>query len=280
MSQDTGKFRISKKEQFYTCELVAKQCVAKILTKIQNTKDYTFIEPSAGNGVFMKCLSNDYNVIGIDLDPKYDKIIKHDYLTWSPTHNQKNIVFGNPPFGAQSTLAKAFIKHSCKFAEYIALILPKSFLKPSMYRAFDSKFHCIYSEELPKNCFEVNGTPYDVPCIFVIYQKKEHEQERKPEEKIKEVGFTYVKNQCDSHITFRRVGGNAGKAYDSSTDTFSVQAHNFIKLDTQYIPYKKEIIQKICAHTFPSNTVGPRSLSKSEANLVINPILAAALACF
>ena len=35
----------------------------------------------------------------------------------------------------------------------------------------------------------------------------------------------------------------------------------------------KLIIDKINAHIFPSNTVGPRSLSKSEANIVINQIL-------
>jgi predicted RNA methylase len=274
MLQDTGKFRISKKEQYYTSEPIAKQCVKKIMELIPNSKDYLFIEPSAGNGIFMKQLPENYKVIGIDLEPKYNKIIKGDYLEWTPSQIQKRIVFGNPPFGSQSSLAKAFIKHSCSFADYIAFILPKSFLKPSMYRAFDLNFHCIYSEELPKHCFEVNGTLYDVPCIFVIYQKKD--THRANEEKIKEVGFSYVKNQKDSDISFRRVGGNAGKAFDSSGDAFSVQAHNFIKLDTKYVAHKKEIIEKICAHTFPSNTVGPRSLSKSEANSVINPILALA----
>jgi predicted RNA methylase len=144
--QDTGKFRISTKEQFYTNEQVAKECVKKILKLIPNTKEYLFIEPSAGNGVFMKQLSG-YNMIGIDLDPKNTSIIKGDYLEWTPTQVQKRIVFGNPPFGSQSCLAKAFIKHSCKFADYIAFILPKSFMKPSMYREFDSNFHSINTEE-------------------------------------------------------------------------------------------------------------------------------------
>jgi predicted RNA methylase len=269
-SQDTGKFRISKKEQFYTNELVAKECVKKILELIPNTKEYLFIEPSAGNGVFMKQLSG-HNIIGIDLDPKHTSIIKGDYLEWTPTQVQKRIVFGNPPFGSQSCLAKAFIKHSCKFADYIAFILPKSFMKPSMYRAFDSNFHCIYTEELPKNCFEVNGEAYDVPCIFVIYEKRS--EERSLDEKVEAVGFSYVKTQKESDITFRRVGGNAGKAYDSGGDAYSNQAHNFIKLDPTYVSKKKEIIEKICSHKFPSNTVGPRSLSKSEANSVINLIL-------
>ena len=36
-------------------------------------------------------------------------------------------------------------------------------------------------------------------------------------------------------------------------------------------------IEKINKHTFPSNTVGPRSLSKGEANEVLNQVLEEAL---
>jgi hypothetical protein len=39
-----------------------------------------------------------------------------------------------------------------------------------------------------------------------------------------------------------------------------------------------DIIEKINKHTFPSNTVGPRSLSKSEVNVVLNQIIAEATA--
>ena len=43
--------------------------------------------------------------------------------------------------------------------------------------------------------------------------------------------------------------------------------------ETTINKYTNLIIEKINNHIFPSNTVGPRSLSKSETNVVINNII-------
>lgn len=269
MTQDTGKFRQNKKDQYYTNESTVKYFISKILEHVKEPQTYVFLEPSAGNGIFLKNLPTMYERIGIDMDPKDSNIIKCDYLTYKP-NSSKIVVFGNPPFGSQSSLAKAFIKHSCKFASYIAFILPKSFSKPSMYNAFDNYYHKIFEEDCPENCFIVNDEPYNVPCIFVIYEKRQ--SERKEEKKIVELGFSYVKAQNESHITFRRVGVYAGKTCDSSSGDLSVQSHYFIKLNDS--SKKLYVIEKLNKHTFPSNTVGPRSISKQELNLVLNSILA------
>jgi hypothetical protein len=175
-------------------------------------------------------------------------------------------VFGNPPFGKQSSLAKAFITKSCGFAKVIAFILPKSFTKPSMYKAFHMNFHLVHSEELAKDSFVLNGLPYDVPCIFQVWQKKDID--RPLEEKILPLGFQYVKD--DYHIALRRVGGNAGKC-DKPGKAFNVQCHYFIRFDTTL--HLDRMIEKINHHIFPSNTVGPRSLSKAEVNVVLNEII-------
>jgi hypothetical protein len=180
------------------------------------------------------------------------------------------IVFGNPPFGRQSSLAKAFISKSCEYATVIAFILPKSFTKPSMVRAFDRSFHLLQSTELEKNSFVVNGSPYDVPCVFQIWQKKE--TERLLEEKIEPRGFGYVKSSEPYHVAFRRVGGLAGKCYKHDGTAFSIQSHYFLTF-YEAIEHLDAIVERINQHTFPSNTVGPRSLSKSEANQVINAIM-------
>ena len=171
--QDTGKFRTNLKDQFYTDKIVAQKCFNIIISLIQNPYNYLWIEPSAGSGSFFHILPSSFDKIGIDLDPKSADILKEDFLQWSfPITDKKIIVFGNPPFGKQSSLAKSFIKKSCKFASFIAFILPKSFMKPSMFNVFDLKFHCIYSKELDKDSFIINETKYDVPCIFQIWEKK------------------------------------------------------------------------------------------------------------
>ena len=271
--QDTGKHRTNTHDQFYTSDVVAKQCVQWIITAVSADGDYLWIEPSAGTGAFLRQLPPEFTKIGLDIDPKRDDIIKQDYLTWQATTHPKKgiIVFGNPPFGRQSSLAKAFIAKSCSFANIIAFILPKSFTKPSMYNAFHPRFHMIFNEELDKNAFIINGsTKYDVPCVFQIWEKKA--TERPKDEKVAPIGFEYVASATSS-FALRRVGGLAGKCY-TDTATRSTQSHYFIRFNDTVTPaHHADMIEKINKHTFPSNTVGPRSLSKSEVNVVLNQII-------
>jgi hypothetical protein len=274
--QDTGKFRTNAMDQFYTSSSVAATCITLILQHIPHANECTWLEPSAGNGAFLHNVPPIVKKMGIDLDPQSQDIMKHDYLKWSPDETMKPVlVFGNPPFGRQSSLAKAFIAKSCTFADAIAFILPKSFTKPSMFNAFDLKFHCVHSCELPVNSFVLNGTPYDVPCVFQIWQKKM--VNRPIEVAIPPVGFQYVKvdDATAYDVAFRRVGGHAGKCFVNDGITkYNAQSHHFLKFDDACAPFMGSIIEKINAHTFPSNTVGPRSLSKSEINAVLNDIVA------
>jgi len=291
--QDTGKYRTNTNDQFYTSDAVAKQCVQWIIDAVSanggetttTPDDYAWVEPSAGTGAFLHQLPNSFTKIGLDIDPKSADIIKQDYLEWNPdtmvTKKKGVIVFGNPPFGRQSSLAKAFIAKSCSFANFIAFILPKSFTKPSMYNAFHPRFHLVFNKELDKNAFIINdGAKYDVPCVFQIWEKKA--TQRPKEEKVAPIGFAYIAAAAAASTTamspstfaLRRVGGLAGKCY---TDTVirSAQSHYFIRLNESTVPtaYHADIIEKINKHTFPSNTVGPRSLSKSEVNVVLNQVI-------
>lgn len=274
-SQDTGKFRTNIKDQFYTNVEIAKECIRNIQSIIENVEEYIWIEPSAGNGSFYHNIPETVvNKIGIDIDPKADDIITQDYLSWNTSlldTTKKVLILGNPPFGRQSSIAKDFIRKSCKFAHAIAFILPKSFVKPSMNNVFDLKFHCVYSNELGKNAFVLNNTKYDVPCVFQIWQKKNIERET--EETVVPYKFIYIKATDEYDIAFRRVGGLAGKCYDNNGTKYSIQSHHFLKLDNDLSSFIDEIITKINEYTFPSNTVGPRSLSKSEINKVINSVI-------
>lgn len=266
--QDTGKFRLNSKDQFYTNREVSKKCVNLVIKHIPRATKYTWIEPSAGTGSFVDALESQHKRIAMDIDPKTDTIEKKDFLAWEPTVSGDVIVFGNPPFGKQSSLAKAFIKKSCSFANVIAFILPKSFTKPSMNNAFEDHFHLVHTYELDKNAFEVNGKEYDVPCVFQIWEKKV--RKRRSAKSVEPFGFKYVKSGEVYDLAFRRVGVYAGRCYLNDGRDFSVQSHHFLKFDTDHI---NTIMSKVNAHTFPSNTVGPRSLTKTEINTVLNKII-------
>jgi hypothetical protein len=275
--QDTGKFRINIKDQYYTKPTVAVKCVSQILELYPESHGYIWVEPSAGNGVFLNQAPATANKIGIDIEPKMAGIQQGDFLEWTPQpHDQtgKTILFGNPPFGRQGSLAKAFIKHAAKYADIIAFILPRSFVKPSMSRAFPLEFHPISSIELERNAFQVNGDEYDVPCVFQIWEKRA--TNRVLPETAKEIGFTYVKINEPFDIAFTRAGGRAGICYKAGSKEFNVQCYYFIRL-AKNKDKDKDIVEKIIngvnSHKFPDNTVGPRSLSKSEANEVLNRII-------
>jgi len=277
--QDTGKFR-NTKDQYYTKPAVAKKCVETILA-LENSTTTTptqWIEPSAGNGVFLRALraldQTQKDIVAIDIEPKADGIQRGNFLEWNPLTQKSRIFFGNPPFGRQGSLAKAFIKHAAQYAQIIAFILPRSFVKPSMSRAFPPRFHCVHTEELEKNAFEVNKEEYNVPCVFQIWVKREGD--RPVAVAVQPAGFSFVKHTEAFDIAFKRVGGLAGKCYPFTQNEYNKQCFYFLKLDTNLGNTEniKNIIDRMNQHVFPSNTVGPRSLSKGEMTEVLNDIIA------
>jgi len=85
LSKDVNykNYKSSQKDQFFTPVDIAEKCWSKFkeITKV-SLDEYTFIEPSAGDGSFFKLLPD--NSIGLDIEPRCEKIIKKDYLSWKP----------------------------------------------------------------------------------------------------------------------------------------------------------------------------------------------------
>ena len=256
MSQDTGKFRTNSLDQYYTRPSVAEECIRRL--KELYPDPTRWIEPSAGSGVFLV-----EGATGYDIDPKDSRVQRADFLTLELPENC--VVYGNPPFGRQASLAKAFIRHASEKADAIAFILPRSFTKPSMQSAFPRTFHLVHEWILPPNSFEVNEEPYDVPCVFQIWSKKESLRPLPPV--CVPSGFQFGSYDAPYDLVFRRVGVNAGRC-SLPGSTYSPQSHYFVKLDRPEIAPK--IVDASRTHEFPTNTTGPRSLSKGEATEFLN----------
>ena len=127
MEIDYSKYSSSSKDQFFTPKHIAEHCWTLFQNELQLDADkYTFIEPSAGDGSFLKVLPS--GTIGMDIEPRSAGIQLQDYLSWNPTDTTKPyIVFGNPPFGLRGHLALNFLNHSLTFADYVCFILPQLF---------------------------------------------------------------------------------------------------------------------------------------------------------
>ena len=169
-------YKSSAKDQFFTPDQVTRKCwtIFNEVTKV-NPDEYTFIEPSAGDGAFLKVLPK--NTIAMDVEPRNERIARQDYLTWMPptiqNDNKKYIVFGNPPFGLRGHVALNFINHSHKFANYVCFVLPQLFESDGKGspRKRVKGYNLIYSEKVSAPFYTPENTNVDVNGVFQIWSK-------------------------------------------------------------------------------------------------------------
>jgi hypothetical protein len=271
--QNTGLKRDTI-DKYYTNPEIVEDCKVQIKKYINIVENDLIIEPSAGNGSFIKIikeLSKNYKFY--DILPENKEIIKQDFLLLDieeiiKPYNKIHII-GNPPFGRQSTLAIQFIKKCCSFADTISFILPKSFRKDFYKVKFDKFFHLEYEKDVPEKSFIVNDKKCDVPCIFHIWKKKNIE--RIMPDKIEPINFKFVKKVEQPDISIRRIGVNAGKIYNK-TDDKNIESHYFLKFtNNKSIEDNMKSLENI-KFVF-NNTVGPKSISKQELIREINKYL-------
>lgn len=254
----------SKLDKFYTKIDLAKYLIGKI-----NLSYYDLIvDPCCGDGAFYNNIN--CNKIGIDILPGIEGVITHDFLTWnfnSDIKSNKVLTISNPPFGKQGSLAMKFIKKSLEFSDTIAFILPLSFVKDSIKNKIPEYLHLEYEEILTEDSFLLDNEDYSVKCVFQIWKKRDYKRIKiKP---VKELGFSYTKDKKLSDLSIRRVGIYAGNAFIECDK--SKQSHYLIILED------KEKLDKVISYLnnykWVDYTVGPRSISKSELNSVLNSIL-------
>ena len=273
IKQDVGLKR-NTIDKYYTSEKAVQTCMGFIKQQIEITDSDLCIEPSAGNGSFIKSIQLLFsNYKFYDLEPENEEITKLNYLEFDYMDIKKDYnrvhVIGNPPFGRQSSLAIKFIKKSAEFCDSVSFILPKSFKKQSLKRHFPLKFHLIFESDLPVNSFLVGGKQHDVPCVFQIWEKKMNDREV-PKKLIPEK-FKFVKIDDNPDFSFRRVGVNAGRL-DTDCQNKSTQSHYFIRLAT---PITESVLLSLRGIEYDCKnfTVGPKSISKQELIKEFNMVL-------
>jgi len=218
------------------------------------------VEPSAGTGSFFNLMDASKS-IGMDLDPKYPNVIAQDYFSFAPITDMTYIVIGNPPFGKNSSLAIKFFNHS-EYAQYIGFVVPKTFRKKSVQNRLDPMFHLIHDNPMPKDSFIFEGKPYDVPCCFQIWEKRDYRRE-KHLIKTQHTDFDFVNDLADTDFIIQRVGANAGAVKVDNLSKWKKPSHYYIKAN---IDKNKlvEIFNNISFEEVKYNTAGNPSISKDE----------------
>ncbi|MGC5796974.1 DNA methyltransferase [Sphingomonas sp. NFX23] len=160
-------------DQYYTKPELAKRCV-EIVERECGLEGRQVVEPSAGTGSFLRFLPPD--TIAVDLDPKAKGITKQEFLAFDVESERDIITIGNPPFGKNSLLAVAFFNHAAKMSKTVAFIVPRTFRKASVVNRLHRNFHLVFEEPCPPDSFIFCGKPYDVPCVFQIWERRDEER--------------------------------------------------------------------------------------------------------
>lgn len=257
-------------DKYYTKPEVVLLCQQLVSEHLRIEKSDMIIEPSAGNGAFIKAIQKLCdNWQFYDIQPENDQIIAQNFLELQIKSDKAIHIIGNPPFGRQASTAKKFIKKCCEFATSISFILPKSFKKESMRKAFALDFHLLCEKDLPNSAFLVDGVAHDVPCVFQIWKRQDNLREIIA--LVEPKGFKFVKKTNHPDVSFRRVGVNAGKLA-ISVKSKSDQSHYFIKFTNGKTPAENLVLLQKIKFDF-NNTVGPKSISKQELIAEFNKFL-------
>ena len=269
-------------DRFYTEASEAERLVLLMLTKHpEYVHGRFFVEPSAGNGSFVKALEEHclpvlaYDLIPAEKQVCQSEIKKQDFLDLdrnmlredgSCQGDASNFIFvGNPPFGVQGDLSVAFINHCFELgAEAVWFILPPTFRKESyLSKLPHAQISDVYALEnvvydLP------DGEQRTVPSCFIGFDYVESKPAPIPtSQMLGQLPFEFC-SKSEAQFCIRRVGGTAGIA---RLDTgLSEQSNYFCRLRANCGYTVEQLIEEISALEFPERdwTVGPRSVSKRE----------------
>lgn len=221
-----------KYDKYYTDRELAMYVVEKANEIIGKDNISEFLEPSAGNGVFLDYLPA--NTLSYDILPEDDRIKKQDFLTLDLDYKQGRCIIGNPPYGERGNLARKFYNKSIELGDYIVFILSIRSLNNLMQ---NYKFDLIYSEDLGYRYY----SNVHLRCCLNIYKRPNGPLNKRPIVKLSD--FTLYdnrnKNYNDIKEDFKicRMGSKVWKVLDENENVrhFKVKVHN--------LEYKNELIK-------------------------------------
>ena len=256
-------------EQFFTNFETAER-LAKVIEDQAWFSDITkVIEPSAGDGAWLKAMKVDE---AYDIEPQHPNVALQDFLDPKFTIKREGSILsvGNPPFGRMGKLAKCFMHRCAEYSDYIAFILPASFAKVTQIRQMPEYFHLVYQEDLLDETFRFERDGKKVSTVFQIWERRDQKRVDPPKKtscedfsfsRIAEVSYSSVATQImnlfeenstetrkkivavmkeslsqraapvpeDADLAICTHGSGAGKVHTKNFQSVSSRTHRFIK---------------------------------------------------
>jgi hypothetical protein len=246
-------------DQFFTRPEVATQFADWI--KGHNIINGRVIEPATGS----KDLAQHFdNIEMYDLFPQSPDITAQDFLTSDMGYEEGTVVVMNPPYGSSSDLAIKFFNKAASIADYIAMIVPRTFRRHSVQKQMDMTWHLVDEYVLPRNSFylpaEDKMRPYDVPAVAQIWERKEEVRHMPDLPKTSE-HFKFVQPRDADQATFaiRKKGRRAGQIVKVA-DVPNPNSFFYIQGDRQAL----NAFQSVDWAELGNDVMGARSISQPD----------------
>lgn len=266
-------------DQFYTEPALAQTLVAHLLAFLRERgmSAARFLEPSAGAGAFVDALlkiSPRAQVDAVDIDPRHPRVRRANFFDQQVA--QGTVVFGNPPFGKNASLAIQFFDHAAAQAQVIAFIVPRTFEKVSVINRLDSRFELAAQIPVEPLSFRLDDKPVAVPCVFQIWARLPEGQHRqKIPVQTTHPDFHFLKDHQGASFAFQRVGVAAGRTKDLGERIPAAPSHYFLA-PRKGLPAHilRQRLDAIDWQPIKERTAGNPSISKGELVAAYSALLA------
>ena len=198
----------------FTREDEAKRLTRKFVELYDPARCRRYLEPSCGGGAFVNALIDAGvprdHIRSLDIDPKNQADVHGDFL--QSTHEslgiedwQHVIVIGNPPFGRNGDLARAFLNKACEYGRLIAFVVPRGMQGANCCGNVKSNLGLIHEEQVGD--FETTTAR----CNWQVWRLGDRPAYRPEEPEIDTEGLYEFVPLEDANVVVRRVGNQAGR---------------------------------------------------------------------
>lgn len=245
-------------DQFFTQPRVAARFAQWVKQLPFFTDVSRIIEPAAG----AKDVAQHFPGIEMyDLFPQSDDITQQDFLQSSFEPSPGTLVVMNPPYGKSSDLAIQFFNKAASFADYIAMIVPRTFRRSSIQNRLAQTHHLVDEYVLPRNSFYLPAEggdmkPYDVPAVAQAWERREGKREIEQPRRTSQ-HFAFVRPE-QADFAFRRKGRRAGQV----TEVEGTNPNSFFYI--QGGPDVRQAFQNVDWSQMGHDVMGARSISQPE----------------
>lgn len=249
-------------DKFYTNRDTAGYLIDLTVDKLGTINGYTILEPSAGNGSFSDLLFDRFDsVIAIDIMPDAVGITEMDFFDFVPDPDKRYVVLGNPPFGRVSSLAYKFVDHAMTFADYVCMLLPRTFKRYSIIKKVNRKFHLLYQEDVPVGVF----TPKTMSAktVYQVWERRQYDREIPAlMDTTDDFEILHLDDRMSADFAVRAYGGNCGSI---STDIGNLAPRSWHFIKAKRVE-PNDLVNRIRAldFRFASDTVRQDSVGARE----------------